>query len=75
MITKEQATQLKCGTILEHTTKRNRDNTPIRARVNGMCKVWKRTPGKFQLPMKYGLKTCFHITEENANEWRLQGEE
>jgi hypothetical protein len=54
---------------LEHTTLTNRDGTPLRARSNGMVKVWKTRPGEFQLPAKYGLKQCFYITERNADEW------
>lgn len=41
----------------------------IRARVNGKCRVWKTKPGKFRLPMKFGLKDCFYIDEYNAGQW------
>lgn len=71
MLTKDQATQLKHGTILHHLTATNADGTPLRARINGRCKTWKTRPDEFRLPMKYGLKQCFYITEDNANEWEL----
>jgi hypothetical protein len=32
-----------------------------RAKVNGRIKTWKRTPGKFVLPLKYGLYEYCHI--------------
>lgn len=32
-----------------------------RARVNGKPKTWKRAPGVFRLPVKYGLRECSYI--------------
>lgn len=78
MITKEQATRLRTGAVLEHTRPedgyRNADRTPIRVRVNGQCKTWKTRPKEWRLPVKYGLSTCFHITNLNATDWRIWGE-
>ena len=62
MITKKQATNLKHGDILHHTIMKNADGTPLRCRVNGICKVWKTRPDDFKLPVKYGLKQCFYIS-------------
>ena len=61
MITKELALTLKPGQELWHNAATNADGTPVRARVNGKCKTWKRYPERFQLPMKHGLKQCFYI--------------
>lgn len=72
MITKQQATTLTQGTILEHVSVKNADGTPARARVNGQCKVWKTKPNEFKLPVKHGLKQCFYITQDNASEWTIQ---
>ena len=36
-------------------------------RVNGMCKTWKRQPGKFRLPIKHGLYAYWHIDEMNCH--------
>ena len=71
MITKQQATQLAYRTIFHHTTYKNADGTPVRCRVNGQCKVWKTRPTEFRLPVKYGLRDCFYITQDNAKEWGL----
>jgi hypothetical protein len=35
-----------------------------RAKVNGKIKTWKRTPGKFVLPLKYGMYECCHISQD-----------
>jgi hypothetical protein len=73
MLTKTQATNLRHGEILHHRQLTNADGTPLRARVNGRCKTWKTRPTEFQLPVKYGLKQCFYITENNADEWTIAG--
>jgi hypothetical protein len=57
----------------EHITLKNSDKSPLRARRNGKTKVWKTKPGKFQIPVKYGLKTCFYITDKTAYEWNVAG--
>lgn len=72
MITKEQAIELGNGwgrTTLYHYRMRNRDGSALRARVNGKCKVWKRDPKRFRLPIKHGLRDCGYITNRNAHEW------
>lgn len=71
MITKEQAENLSYRTELWHKTLKNADKTPVRCRVNGKCKVWKTRPTEFKLPVKYGLKECFYITPENAENWYI----
>ena len=69
MITKDIATSLTHGQILHHMAFRNADGTPVRVRVNGVCKTWKTRPTEFRLPVKHGLKDCLYITPENANNW------
>lgn len=71
MITKEQA---MTGSRFYHTTlrykRRGKDtNEPIECRANGKCKTWKTRPNEFRLPVKYGMKECFYITQDNAHEW------
>lgn len=66
MITQERAIASKRGEIFEHTTAKNSDGTPLRCRVNGKCRV---TKSGFTLPVKYGLRHCFYITNENSNSW------
>jgi hypothetical protein len=53
----------------QHKTLKNADKTPVRCRVNGKCKTLKTRPDFFELPVKHGLKQCFYITPNNANEW------
>lgn len=69
MITKDIA--MTQPSELWHMTEKNRDGTPVRCRSNGKCKTWKTRPEEFRLPVKYGLRTCFYITEQNAHEWEL----
>lgn len=68
MVTKEQALTAR---YFEHATLKNADKTPVRARANGKCQTWKTRPEAFKLPVKYGLKQCFYITEANAAEWSV----
>ena len=68
-MTKAELSALSHGAVLHHKTLTNSDGSPLRARVNGTLRTWKRDPSRFQLPMKHGLKQCFYITAENANEW------
>lgn len=69
MITKAIAQSLPIGRVLYHISLRNSDGSALRCRVNGKCKVWKTRPDDFQLPVKYGLKTCFYIHPYEAKEW------
>ena len=73
MITKEVAVEVRHGCILHHKSAQNADGTPVRARVNGVCKVWKTRPVEYRLPVKHGLRNCFYITPANAGEWEVSG--
>src|SRR5262252_3343651 len=69
MITKAQAVAFCHGHILHHVSSRNADGTPVRCRVNGKCKTWKTFEDEFRLPVKHGLRRCFYITPNSADEW------
>ena len=56
---------------LWHRTARNADGSPVRCRVNGQVKRWERRPNEFRLPVKYGLRECFYLTNRNAAEWTV----
>ena len=71
MITKRQAVNAHYRDEFHHLTEKNADGTPARCRVNGACKTWKTRPTEFQLPVKHGLRDCFYITQDNADEWRI----
>jgi hypothetical protein len=68
-LSKEQCVNATHGTIFYHAATKNADGTPLRARVNGKCRTWKKLPDEFMLPMKHGLRDCFYITHNNADEW------
>ena len=70
MITKQQAIDSYHRQEFHHVSEKNADGSAVRCRVNGKCKTWKTRPDDFQLPVKYGLKTCFYITQDNAHEWK-----
>lgn len=66
MITKEIALGLAPRQILYHIKIKNADGSPVRCRVNGKVKTWKREPEKFRLPVKHGLKRCFYIDDNRS---------
>ena len=70
-MTRKHAVNAKNGSHFHHVTLKNSDGTPVRVRVTGVCKTWKRDTDRFQLPVKYGFKDCFYITEENCKNWRV----
>ena len=45
----------------------NADGSHVRCRRNGKTKTWKRSPDRFQIPVKHGLYDYGYITEDNAN--------
>ena len=63
-ITLDQAKNLGYGTTLEHTTLKNADGTPMRFRVSGMVKTWKRDPNRIKVPVKHGLYDNGYIVND-----------
>lgn len=55
--------------VFHHVTDKDSKGNPVKCRVNGQCKIWKTRPTEFRLPVKYGLKHCFYITQDNCDEW------
>lgn len=39
-----------------------------RARRNGKTQLWKRSPDRFRIPFKIGLKECGQLTEDTNPE-------
>lgn len=75
MITKELALTLPYNATLHHKTKKNKDGSPVRCRINGKVKIWKTRPNDFKLPVKYGLYECFYIDNifyKNFDEWEFK---
>lgn len=64
MITKQDALSLRYGERLHSSTQC--DKKTIRWRVFGSCRVWKRQPNKFRVPLKFGIASYWELTEKNA---------
>lgn len=62
------------GQTLYSSIYQNADGTPLRARVNGRLRTWKREPNHYELPVKQGLRNCFYITPESAPYWFVSEE-
>ena len=69
LVSRDNVETLGYRDILYHVTLKNANGTPLRCRVNGKVKLWKTRPNEFRLPVKYGLRECFYITETNGGEW------
>ena len=57
------------------TTLKNKDKqqTPLKVRRNGKTQTWKTRPNEFKVPVKYGLYEYAYITQDNCNEWQIEG--
>ena len=53
-MTLQDAKNLKTGDYIHHTSKKNADGTPMRARVTSI-KTWKRSPDRVEVRCKRGL--------------------
>jgi len=55
---------------LYHHIEKNADGSPLRARITGKLKEWRRPHSpQWQLPMKHGFKGAFYINDTTADEW------
>lgn len=61
-ITLKQALKLEYGEVLEHETLKNADKTPMRFKVNGQVKTWKRDKARIRVPLKRGLYEYGELT-------------
>ena len=68
----EEAKALKHGQICEHITLENADGTPLRIRVNGKIKLWKRDDTRIEIPMKHGLYNYMYLTADNLQDWNVK---
>lgn len=64
-------TRENCETVknFEPVSKRRNKGDLVRVRRNGKTKLWKRQPDKFRIPVKYGLRHYFYITNQTAWMW------
>jgi hypothetical protein len=68
MVTREQAMEAQ---RFEHARIKNADGTPLRARRNGSTRLWKRSPLRFEVPVKIGLYGYDYVTDGNARDWNV----
>lgn len=81
MITKAQATSLHYGQELHYTGRHACTRTVgprggvkmtvTTVRQSGQCKVWKRDPNRFRVPVKYGMYESSYIDETNCADYHL----
>ena len=75
MITKEQAMTAQnfhengCSRIIG--PKGGKKVTVRSWRRNGKTKVWVTRSEEFSVPIKFGLKACDYLTQDNANHFHL----
>ena len=62
LLTKAESRQLQKGKVVYA---RDACGCLLRCKVNGRVKTWKRYPKIYDIPMKYGLSSCFHATEQD----------
>ena len=73
-ITLQEAKNLYVGQVLHHDTMNNADGSPLRVRVNGEVKTWKRNSERIRVPLKHGLYEYGELTNgtyEGANGFTL----
>jgi len=71
MITIEQV-KGKTGLYFQHATATYADKKRLlQVRQTGKVKTWKTRPGEFKIPVKYGLKESFYITDKDVADWDI----
>ena len=71
-ITLEQAKSLTWRDNLEHVKLTNADGTPMRFRVNGMVKTWKRDVNRIRVPLKHGLYDTGYLVNNTFEGGRFE---
>ena len=67
-----EAENLHRGQTLYHVREKNSDGSALRVRVNGRVRTWRRSPGKIQIPTKYGMYDSHTIDERELGQWTLE---
>lgn len=63
---------LEVGTTLYHNTLKNADQTPMRFKLIGKPKTWKRSPERVELSLKRGLYQYFRVNESELHQFYLE---
>lgn len=70
----EEAKNLSLGDILHHKTAKNADGTPMRFKVNGQVKTWKKDKDRVRVPLKRGMYEYSYLTEDNLDNFSFASE-
>jgi hypothetical protein len=70
-ITLEEAKNLHHGQVLYHRYLKDSQKAPQRWRVSGKVKIWKRSPERVKVPIKWGLWGYDYITDKNLENFSL----
>jgi hypothetical protein len=62
----ETAKALKSGAMIHHVQNKNRDGTPMRARVTSV-KTWKTRPGNVEVHVKHGMYDYAIFDQDDIN--------
>ena len=73
-MTRQQAKELKSGTIVQFAHNLTTRGKCRNFRVNGKVKTWKRDADRVYVPLKSGLYTYGAITEWNVDRLHVEGE-
>jgi hypothetical protein len=75
-MTFEELKSVKPGDILHSNVSLNKsDKLPMRVKVNGMVKLWKRSPDRIKVPVKHGMYDYAYITEHYFKYWENNQEQ
>ena len=74
-MTLSEAKSLERGQIIYHRYLTNYDGTPMRFKVNGRPRIWKRDTNRVCVPLKRGLYDYVIMTDFDLNKYVLTEEE
>jgi hypothetical protein len=66
-----EALKLRHGQIVYTPGYYNADGTTQRWRVKGAVKTWVKSPGRFKVPIKHGMREYWYIDETNMHGFTL----
>jgi hypothetical protein len=67
---REEALTLSVGDTLYHGELRQAGGKmPLRVRLSGRVRTWKRDPNRIEIPVKHGMYESYTITERDLGKW------
>lgn len=70
-LTRSEALKLRHGQIVYTPGYYNADGTTQRWKVKGAVKTWVKSPGRFKVPIKHGMRDYWYIDETNVQGFTL----